>query len=125
MNGNSVLIDTNIALYLLSGDRDLADLLWLKRIHISFINELELLGYAELTLAQQQKITSSLKDCQISDINPEIKNETVKLRTRYKLRLPDCIALATERYLKIPFLTADLDFKRVDDKDVIILNNKA
>jgi predicted nucleic acid-binding protein len=64
-------------------------------------------------------------DCQISDINPEIKNETVKLRTRYKLRLPDCIALATARYLKIPFLTADLDFKRVDDKDVIILNNKA
>ena len=86
MNGNSILIDTNIALYLLNGDRDLAELLYLKRIHLSFINELELLGYSGLTTSQQKKVVSFIRDCQITDINTDIKNEVVRIREDYKLK---------------------------------------
>ncbi len=45
MNGSKILIDTNIALYLFNGDEDLAAELQDKEAYVSFINELELLGY--------------------------------------------------------------------------------
>lgn len=44
MSGNSLLIDTNIALYLLNGDNTIAELLDGKDVYLSFISELELLG---------------------------------------------------------------------------------
>ena len=44
MNGN-VLIDTNVSLYLLQGNENVADLLDGKRIFASFITEVEILGY--------------------------------------------------------------------------------
>jgi hypothetical protein len=44
MNGNSLLIDTNIALYLFNGDTTLSFVLDGKKIYISFITELELLS---------------------------------------------------------------------------------
>lgn len=45
MNGNSFIIDTNIVLYILNGNKELAGLLDEKEIYVSFITELELLGY--------------------------------------------------------------------------------
>jgi predicted nucleic acid-binding protein len=42
MNGDSLLIDTNVALYLLSGNKRLAESLNNSQIYISFITELEL-----------------------------------------------------------------------------------
>ncbi|MGV3589612.1 MAG: hypothetical protein ACO1OF_21575 [Adhaeribacter sp.] len=48
MSGNSLFVDTNILLYLISGDETVAELLDGKHIAISFVTELELLGYKEL-----------------------------------------------------------------------------
>ncbi len=48
MSGNSYLLDTNIVLYLLAGDKRLADILNDQIINISFITELELLSYKGL-----------------------------------------------------------------------------
>lgn len=49
MNGNSLFVDTNILLYLISGDETVAELLNGKHIAISFVTELELLGYKDLS----------------------------------------------------------------------------
>ncbi|MCD4696513.1 MAG: hypothetical protein K8S16_09765 [Bacteroidales bacterium] len=46
MSGNSLFVDTNIILYLLSGNSTIADILHKKQIFISFITQLELLGYS-------------------------------------------------------------------------------
>lgn len=48
MSGNSLLIDANIALYLLNGDNTIAALLDKRDVHVSFITELELLGFQDL-----------------------------------------------------------------------------
>jgi len=40
MNGNSVLLDTNIVLYLLGGDKVLAELLNQKKLYLSFISHI-------------------------------------------------------------------------------------
>ena len=43
MNGNSLFIDSNVILYLISGDATIAELLNGKHVLISFSTELELL----------------------------------------------------------------------------------
>lgn len=55
MSGNKLLVDTNVVLYLLSGDKTVAELLDKKQIYLSFISELELLGYPGITSTEIQK----------------------------------------------------------------------
>lgn len=59
MSGNSIFIDTNIVLYLLSGDITIAELLNEKTIFISFITELELLGYKDISTEDSKRIIDS------------------------------------------------------------------
>ena len=54
MSGNKIFLDTNILLYLLAGDETIAELLNGKQFYISFITQLELLGYSELDNKQEQ-----------------------------------------------------------------------
>ena len=118
MNGNSVLLDTNIVLYLLGGDKVLAELLNQKKLYLSFISQLELLGFRGITQKQQTEINRFVQECIVIDINEEIKKEVIQLRKSTKLKLPDTIVLATARYLSLPLITSDLDFK--ENEEVII-----
>jgi predicted nucleic acid-binding protein len=120
MSGNSVLLDTNIVLYLLGGDKVLADLLFEKKLYLSFINQLELLGFKGITKEQYTEISKFIKECVVIDINEEIKNNVIELRRISKLKLPDSIVLATAQYLSIPVITSDVDFKITSSRDVII-----
>ena len=56
MNGFSILLDTNIVLYLLSGDEVLAELLHNKKLHVSFVTALELFGYQNITGQEQEEV---------------------------------------------------------------------
>ena len=119
MSGDKLLLDTNIIIYLLSGDKTLADLLNKKTLYISFITQLELLGYSEISSKELSKIESFLGQSTIIDINQEIKNLVIKLRKSYKLKLPDCIVLATAIHLDLPLLSTDKDFAKVDEVSVL------
>lgn len=55
MSGTKFLLDTNVVLYLLSGDETIAELVNGKQLYISFISELELLGYGEITTLERTK----------------------------------------------------------------------
>jgi predicted nucleic acid-binding protein len=120
MNGNSVLLDTNIVLYLLSGDKFLSELLYQKKLYLSFINQLELLGFKGITKEQHNEINKFIKECIVIDINEEIKNDVILLRKTSKLKLPDSIVLATAQFLSIPLITSNVDFNLVKSAEVII-----
>lgn len=83
MNGNSVFLDTNIVLYLLSGDDTVANFLNGKTIYLSFITELELLGFKKLKNEERIRINTLLEDTTIIDINSSIKSLVVELRKSY------------------------------------------
>ena len=119
MNGNSLLIDTNIVLYLLKGDVVLSEVLDGKIAYISFISELELLSYPDLTKHDEEILKQFISECIVIDINREIKIKTIALRKIYQLKLPDAIIAATADYLKQPIITADKDFKKIDSIDLI------
>ena len=119
MSGHSLIIDTNIALYLLDGDKTLYYVLDGKTVYLSFVSELELLSYPGLTKSEELLVNQFIEDCIVIDANREIKNReiknrTINLRRKYHLKLPDAIIAATADYLKQPLLTADYDFKKVD-----------
>jgi len=120
MNGNSYLVDTNIVLYLLSGDERIAEILNGQKINISFITELELLGYKDLSNENLKIIKKFISDCTVFDINEEIKRNAITIRKKYGLKLPDAIIAGTSKYLNCPLLTADNDFSKLDDMSVII-----
>jgi predicted nucleic acid-binding protein len=115
MNGNNILIDTNIALYLLSGDSLLAELLENKNVYVSFITELELLGFKDINEIEKQLIEDFLKDCIIIDLNEAIKIGTIKLKQSKRIKLPDAIVAATAIYLNIPLMSADTGFENISE----------
>jgi len=73
MNGTKIFLDTNIVLYLLAGDQTLASFLDQKSWYISFITQLEILGYSKLTSEDKNRIADLFNHCVIIDINAEIK----------------------------------------------------
>ena len=121
MNGNSLLLDTNIVLYFLNGDETLIPLLEEKNLLISFVTQLELLGHRGLTQKDSKIIQMFLdEECTIIDISPQIKSTTIELRKKYNLKLPDSIIISTAIWLNIPFISSDLDFKKVTEADIIV-----
>ena len=80
MNGTNFLVDTNICLYLLSGNRTIAEILNGNGIFISFITQLELLSFNKLSQNEIHKIQSFINDCIIIDLNEDIKENVIKLR---------------------------------------------
>ena len=60
MSGGNIFVDTNILLYLISGDDTITGLLDSKSVFISFITELELLSFKDLSDAERAKINELL-----------------------------------------------------------------
>jgi len=119
MNGNNVLLDTNIVLYLLSGEKTLIPILEEKKLFLSFISQLELLGARYLNHDDIKKIEQFISECTIIDITEGIKEVAIEIRQKYNIKLPDCIIAATALWLNMPLITADQDFKKIDIADLI------
>ena len=120
MNGNKIFIDTNIAIYLLDGDTSLAEILHKKQLYLSFITQLELLGYPGLNNQQEQQIEYMLENCVVIDINSRIKQEVIKLRRSYAIKLPDCIVAATAMYMDLPLITSDKGFNKIEELNLML-----
>lgn len=124
MSGDKLFVDTNIILYLLSGDETLASLLNHKKLYISFVSQLELLGFKGLTTKEEKIISDFIEQCTVIDINSTIKQKVISLRKIYSIKLPDSIVMASSLYVDIPLLTADSDFKKVEELDLLFYQKK-
>lgn len=123
MSGNKLLLDTNIILYLLNGDRTLVDILEHKQVYVSFITELELYSFKGLNTLEKSKIDILLSSCSIIDVNAGIKSKTVEIRQSCNIKLADSIIAGTALYLDLPLITADSDFKKVTQLALIHYQN--
>ncbi len=120
MNGSNLLLDTNVVLYLLNGDTVLESYLQDKNFYLSFINELELLGYKDITSEEENVVRYFLDESALIDINNGIKEITKQIRRNYRLKLPDAIVAATAIFLGIPLISADNHFKQVKELTFIL-----
>jgi predicted nucleic acid-binding protein len=122
MSGTDYLVDTNILIHLVNGDQAITEFLQNKTVFVSFISEMELLSKPGLTNDQVKILQSLINSCVLVDFNHEIKSEAIKIRRHYKLKNPDAIVAASAKYLKLPLLTADKDFKKLDGTEVLDIN---
>ena len=113
MNGRSFLVDTNIVLYLLSGNTTIAEIINGSQLYVSFITQLELLGFKGISAKEQLKVKQFLEECIIIDINEDIKRLTIGIKQKHQIKLPDSIIAATSRYIEVPLLTADKGFRKI------------
>lgn len=119
MNGNKLLLDTNIILYLLNGDETLVEILNGKKPYISFITELELYSFKKLNSTDKAKIDGLLSQCTIIDINAGIKLSTINIRKKYGIKLPDSIIAGTSLYLGTPLLSSDNVFNKIENLNLV------
>jgi predicted nucleic acid-binding protein len=119
MSGSNFLLDTNIVLYLLGGDKVLASILGTRQPYISFITEMELLSSPKLTAAEEKIIKNFFNACVIADMNADIKKLAIKIRKESQLKLPDSVIAATSDFLSLPLLTADTGFNKLKSLNIL------
>ncbi len=114
MSGNRYLLDTNILLYLI-GKKIPVDALPEGEFSVSFVTELEVLSYPSITPQEEHQLKRLLHDIPVIDITAEIKERTIDLRKKYKLRLPDAIIAATALQFDATLVTNDKGFSFVQE----------
>ncbi|MBA7476399.1 hypothetical protein ES707_11785 [subsurface metagenome] len=120
------LLDTNSIIYYLQGYKVL-DTIFERFVKgtaipvISIITEIELLGFKEITTKEKRLITKLLSNFQVYEVNKEIADETIRIRKRYSLRIPDAIIAATAVIKEAILVTRDeAHFKKI--KGLVTLN---
>ena len=113
MNGEKILLDTNIALYLLGGDATLATILNQKEVFLSIISEMELLAYPTISDVEIQSVKSFIADANILELTQSIKEIAISIKRQYKLKLPDAIIAASAIQANLPLISADTIFRRI------------
>ena len=123
MNGTDVLVDTNICIYLLGGDANVAELLQGQRLSISIITEMELSAYHGNNPSSLRLLNTFLESVAIINIEEKIKLNVIELRKSLKLKLPDCIIAASAIAYNLPLITADKAFRKIESLDLILYEN--
>lgn len=122
MNGNRFLLDTNIILYILGGDKVIANYLFEKILYTSIISEIELLSYQSISSKEIKEIESFLKEIRVVPIDQSIKELVIRIRRNYSVKIPDAIVAATSINLGIPLVTADKAFRKIQELPIDFYN---
>lgn len=119
MTDERLLADTNALIHQLSGDARIGTLLKGKKVHISFVTQIELLSWSGYTVQERSVVAGQINEFVILDASEAIKMLAIDLRIRHKLKLADALIAATAIHLNIPLVTQDQHFNRVKDEVAI------
>ncbi len=122
MSGDSFVLDTNIVLYLLNGDKTLCHILDQKVLYISFITEIELLGYHKISKKERLEVKQFIDDCIVIDMNSEIKKQAIEIRNQYNPKIGDCLIAAASIYSGLPFIRSDKGFSKIKEMNLVLYN---
>jgi predicted nucleic acid-binding protein len=115
-----LLADTNFLIYIHEGNK-ISEPFLDYDFGISFISEVELLGFQKLSKSDETKLRLLLNDCFQIEWNVKIKEQTIILKRNYPIKLPDAIIAATALIYNIPLVTADKGFSRIKELDLVLI----
>jgi hypothetical protein len=121
MNG-SVVLDTNILIYLSKKQLDL-NMLFLENTtySISVISKIELLGYTFKNAQELNIITELINALNVISLNDDIVQLTIELRKKYRIKIPDAIVYATAQSLDGMLYTNNVaDFTNINEKVALV-----
>ncbi|HRO40897.1 MAG: type II toxin-antitoxin system VapC family toxin [Flavobacteriales bacterium] len=121
MRSDSVVLDTNIVVYLFNGDQRLADQLEEVRLFISAMSRIELYSWRKAAGAEIALLDKFMQRCTLVEIDREVQDAAIALRRAHKLTVADAIVAASAQVKGIPLFTADGDFKRLGSELRVVI----
>ncbi|MBA4139218.1 MAG: type II toxin-antitoxin system VapC family toxin [Segetibacter sp.] len=121
MNNDLILLDTNIIIYALKNDPNIYSFVNKKRLAVSFVTEIELLGWKRITASDKTLLNEFLKQCLYIDYNYQIRRRTISIKSSYNLKLADAFIAASSLEFDIPLVSADKIFEKVTELNFIHL----
>lgn len=106
------LLDTNAIIYLVNGR--LAFPLPEGQYSISIITEIELLSFSGLSEPEEQRIRDLLLVLDRVQLSDSVRDQTIQLRRKNRLKLPDAIIAASAMTQQAILLTNDQSFASID-----------
>ena len=123
MNGIDFLVDTNVLIYIMEGyPHPVISAITKFSLAISVISEIELLGKQNIAPHEVSAIRNLLNDCEIIDFSDIIKDITISLKQKYSIKIADAIIAATAKAANLQLITADKDFNKIEDVDIVTLD---
>ncbi len=115
------IADTNFLIYIHEGNVNTRPFLKYN-FGISFISEIELLGFKGITHSEESKLKSIIQDCFQPQWNNLIIDQTIQLKRNYQIKLPDAIIAATSITNQVPLISADKGFSQIRELDLVLFN---
>ncbi|MGY4539306.1 putative nucleic acid-binding protein [Mucilaginibacter sp. UYNi724] len=122
MSGDNIVIDTSLIINLFNGVSEVQELINGRNLFVSIISEIEVLSFSNLSITDKDLLKDFLSKCHVVDIEPAIKDLTIEIRSKSKMKLPDSIIAASAIYYDLPLFTMDKGFKRLTDLQAVILS---
>jgi len=122
MSGDSIVLDTSLIINLFKGNPEVEELITGRNLFVSVITEIEVLSFPNITASEKILLKQFLSECYVVDIEPAIKEITIEIRAKFKIKLPDAIIAATALYFDLPLFTMDKGFDRIKDLQSVILS---
>ncbi len=119
------LLDSNVIVDYLNGEADSG---FLRRVEdalignsvVSVITHIEVLGWRGHTESSRADAETLLENLGTAYLTKAVVKQTIKLRSRYVIKLPDAIIAATALVAGLPLMTRNIvDFKRIHELTVI------
>src|SRR4051812_8631279 len=117
---NKILVDTNLIILAIGGNQKARELLEGKTLFISIITEIELLSIAFLSVQEEKLMIDFISHCRVIGIDNEVKHQTILLRKRIKVKLPDAIIAASSLSKKLSLFTADKGFSKIQELNCVL-----
>ncbi|TAF44900.1 MAG: type II toxin-antitoxin system VapC family toxin [Sphingobacteriales bacterium] len=114
------IADTNFLIYVHEGNKIVESFLKYN-FDVSFVSEIELLGFRGISNADVIKLNELINDCFLIEWNTKIKDQTIQLKRKYNINLPDAIIAATSLVYNLPLITADKGFTKIEELDLVLI----
>lgn len=113
MNGERVVIDTNILVDYAKGVEAMKHVIEGVEAHISIITEIEFLSWSGLTDDRIADARLFLNEFSSSGISDAIRDRAAWIKRHHKMKLPDAVIAATALHLNAPLITRDKGFNKL------------
>ena len=109
--GQRFLMDTNVVIGYLSNQLPSSTASAIDNLPeiIPVITRIELLGWYNAKSIQPAKIQHFIDNSQIYNLNEEVISQTILLRQRYKIKLPDAVIAATAMIHNYTLISRNVD----------------
>jgi predicted nucleic acid-binding protein len=121
MSGDNIVADTSILVNFFNGIEVANRFIEDRTIFVSVITEIELLCYPQLSISERKLIKEFLSECFIIDLEPEIKELIIEIRSKHKIKLPDAAIAATAIKYDLPLFTMDKGFNKIAGLKPVII----